>query len=1426
MALEFRREYLITMPLPLAQLYSRAHNAKDGRGRHDNSFYLFESLIKLSGAPLVAAYHEEIKQGCERSENLDRLLIQLALPSLGQFVGILRETARYFGERDDADTHPMGHIWGQLNDKRKDLPGMIELFRRIKNGPEGKKAGDKSCTIIQLLDALVTYRNAVIGHGAGRVQSFYEEEMAPLMFPAVNDIFSDGVWDMLGPKDSRLVLLESAEAVNGHAQVEVRELAGLQSERSSPIELDASIAEDFRADQMAVLWPGRKEPLFLDPLMVYRENEIAEDVQFLNRDRNRKQAEYLSYATGETTRDKKMSPPLNAFLDLIGEKLAKERAEQAALQKGKEEEAAKPAYDLLAELGRGGMGVVYLARQTSLGRLVALKMLPEELQKNEVAVLRFKREMRALGHCEHPNIVKVIACGQMPTGELYYAMEYVPGTDLEQLWMETAGSSDKSIMDLTSAAWAGAITQASTKMREQTAERTRAGLASNAGLDPEKKADEKSSDDAEAKDEKKSDEKSDDSNKEESIQTAIPKIDDVDILPAIPEFRAPDDDKGGFAHRVAAMIRDAALALQCVHDQGLVHRDIKPANLMLTPDGERVVLMDFGLAKDENAETSEASASAGFLGTLRYSAPEQLDSATKKVGAQADIRGLGVTMWELLTRQKLFDDCQDEGQLTRAVYERDVPLLRSIDPNFDRDIEAIVARATERNAEDRLESAAELVTCLDLYLDGKPIPIRTPGLAEMFWRWVKAHKALVGTIAGSTVTVVTVFIVAFILITIAHQNEKIARIAEEEAKVEATERFIDARNAIDESLTGVSEALQFFPGVGSVRERLLRKSAEDYRRFARQKSDNPDLKAEAGKAWVRLGNVHGMLLEWEEARDAYTQAEDALLALLKDVPDSADFQMELANSRQKKAGALTALGEIDTAESVFAKAVGDLKKLNAQHPEHVETANTLAVAMVSRSELQRRTNRHEDAEEGLRESLKIFQTLATEQKEDRFRNAVAQTTNSIGRVQALRGENAAAVETLAKADEAYQALVVENPENPDYLFGLASCRITTANAMRPLGRTAEVVLAYEKAINAYELLIEARPDQPRYEFNKAVANTNLGQLLFQEGRAPEAKEQLFAALQHLIDLTAQYPGNDRFDEQHANVLTSIGRVLSELTEDEFAQNAFDQAMDAYGALIERASTDDVGTGAERYIEGQAICVSNYAQLKHRLGDLDGALADFEAVIALFNTLLERTPDDPFVIDGAALVLTHYAHALAASGDSETAATLWEQAIALREQITEQPKYVARLAWLLANVPSDALRRPADAVDFAQAAVEMDATNAGFLNTLGAAQFRNGQLTEAIETLKLAAAARTAPDPFDGFFSAAALWMTEDEAAKQKAIEELTAAATAMQERRPGNLKLIRLRQEVADLMGVEITEPAPEQTTPEENSPQPDADDQ
>ncbi len=89
-------------------------------------------------------------------------------------------------------------------------------------------------------------------------------------------------------------------------------------------------------------------------------------------------------------------------------------------------------YKLLSKLGEGGMGAVYKALHTRLDKVVALKVLPPERTKDEVAVARFQLEMRAIGKLEHPNIVRATDAGDVD-GKHFLVMEYVQGADLSQL---------------------------------------------------------------------------------------------------------------------------------------------------------------------------------------------------------------------------------------------------------------------------------------------------------------------------------------------------------------------------------------------------------------------------------------------------------------------------------------------------------------------------------------------------------------------------------------------------------------------------------------------------------------------------------------------------------------------------------------------------------------------------------------------------------------------------------------------------------------------------------------------------------------------------------------------------------------------------------------------------------------------------------
>src|SRR5438876_826004 len=92
-------------------------------------------------------------------------------------------------------------------------------------------------------------------------------------------------------------------------------------------------------------------------------------------------------------------------------------------------------YRILREIGRGGMGVVYEAEQVSLGRHVALKVLPQKLLVDARTKQRFQREAKAAARLHHTNIVPVFGVGEHD-GLPYYVMQFIPGLGLDEVLEE------------------------------------------------------------------------------------------------------------------------------------------------------------------------------------------------------------------------------------------------------------------------------------------------------------------------------------------------------------------------------------------------------------------------------------------------------------------------------------------------------------------------------------------------------------------------------------------------------------------------------------------------------------------------------------------------------------------------------------------------------------------------------------------------------------------------------------------------------------------------------------------------------------------------------------------------------------------------------------------------------------------------------
>jgi eukaryotic-like serine/threonine-protein kinase len=275
---------------------------------------------------------------------------------------------------------------------------------------------------------------------------------------------------------------------------------------------------------------------------------------------------------------------------------------------------ALPGYKILAIMGRGGMAMVYKARQLRPQRLVAVKVIDRSLTGNREIVARFRQEHVLAARLTHPNLVATYHAGQAADCP-YLVMEFVPGDTLD-------------------------------------------GIVRRHGPLPVAEA--------------------------------------------------------------CEVIRQTALGLQHLHEQGLVHRDVKPSNMMLTPAG-RVKMLDLGLARDlHEAGAGERLTSPGqCLGTLEYMAPEQCVDG-HAVDIRADIYGLGCTLYELLAGQPPFagPGYRSAFLKMKAHVEAPVPPIREQRPDVPEQLAVALERMLVKDRAGRFARPADVVAAVQPFAAG------------------------------------------------------------------------------------------------------------------------------------------------------------------------------------------------------------------------------------------------------------------------------------------------------------------------------------------------------------------------------------------------------------------------------------------------------------------------------------------------------------------------------------------------------------------------------------------------------------------------------------------------------------------------------------------------------------------------------------
>jgi WD40 repeat protein/serine/threonine protein kinase len=391
-------------------------------------------------------------------------------------------------------------------------------------------------------------------------------------------------------------------------------------------------------------------------------------------------------------------------------------------------------FRILGEVGRGGMGIVYEAVQVSLGRRVALKVLPFAAALDSRQLQRFRIEAQAAAHLHHQHIVPVYGVG-CERGVHYYAMQYIEGHTLAALirqlrrlaGLETAdpsasaASASALASDLVSGRWAPAKSKGDEAVRSCAREQPTGPYPCT------------------------------------SPPHHLTTPPSLNVTAPTAVFSTDHSaNSRAFFRTVAHLGVQAAEALEHAHTKGIIHRDIKPANLLIDTRGN-LWITDFGLAR----MLSEAglTMTGDLLGTLRYMSPEQALAKRAPLDHRTDIYSLGVTLYELLTLRPAYDGGDRQEILQQIAFE-EPRLPRRLNKAIPAELAIIIGKAMGKSAAERYATAQELADDLQCFLEHKPIRAKKPTLLDWTRKWARRHQGAVATGIGGLIMAVGILTVS------------------------------------------------------------------------------------------------------------------------------------------------------------------------------------------------------------------------------------------------------------------------------------------------------------------------------------------------------------------------------------------------------------------------------------------------------------------------------------------------------------------------------------------------------------------------------------------------------------------------------------------------------------------------------------------
>jgi serine/threonine protein kinase len=918
-----------------------------------------------------------------------------------------------------------------------------------------------------------------------------------------------------------------------------------------------------------------------------------------------------------------------------------------------EHDESRERYTLTHLHAKGGMGRVWLARDASLGREIALKELRPDQAQNSIVYSRFLYEAKVTAQLEHPGIVPVYELGGGDSP--YYTMRFVKGRTLSEAIRafhkkRAVGQSDTIEQVELLTAFIGvchAVAYAHSRgviHRDLKGQNIVLGnfgevmvldwgLAKRVGSDQQASGNEPEAEFS--------------PNRLGSHPAAV-------NAGAVTPAAARSGGQNGVSHTLCGSSNLGSGPVLNSGTDGNSHNQPTPGS---AGSGNRRPGSGWRTNRESGAGP-EGTIQGQLLGTPAYMAPEQAQGHHDLIDERTDVYGLGAILYEILTGRPPFI-APKTSEIIRKVCQEAPALPRQIVEAVPPGLEAVCLKALRKAPAERYSSAIELAQEVQRHLADEPVKAYREPWLDRVQRWGRRHRPAVATLAGFLVTASILTSVGFVLV---NKERKEAEAQGQQARQEKKEAELQgqqARQAV-QLLTKVAD-VGFDEQLDPLQKEFLEDALRYYEQFTSRVAHDPAVRLEHGRVYQLMGDIQRKLARPAESEDAYRNALEIFeplaaaaqaspvtkralartRALLGDLlirhgdnkrqaetlyqqaidaqkglafrPEAApEDQLRLGQTQKSQGYLLRLNGKLAEAAAVYDQAVNVLEQAVAGSAAHPEVRNDLALVIDARGWIHRELGELGPAEAAYRKAMQLLQDLVKEfPTAPRHREALARAYNSLALIEKDAGRLADAETHLRLELPLVDRLASDFPDHPEYSRELARTLMNLGNVMSNLNHRDEAGRALRRSVEVNRTIAAKDPQDVQIQLDLAKCHTNLGELLREGGDFEQAIASYQSSQVIAEKLAEKHPGQPRYREQVAGTLGNLALALSAI-EPSKGEASFQAAILMYEKLVAE-HTDNF-----EYRLGLARCLRNFGPLLADAKRTDQAEAVYGKALGLLE----------------------------------------------------------------------------------------------------------------------------------------------------------------------------------------------------------------